>query len=72
MYLKRNLGYPKSVIISNDVKPNIMDSAELITYRNENNSLDLIQDWIFWTDYAESLVPKGKCSYFFLDVSPLK
>jgi hypothetical protein len=40
-------------------------SAELETPKHKNRDQDLIKDGIFWSDYAESFVPKGKKVFLF-------
>ena len=43
----------------------LMVSPKLNTHKNGISNVDLIQDSIFWSDYAESLVTKGKLRYPF-------
>ena len=43
------------------------NKSEEISQKHKTKSLELIQNGIFWSDYAESLVPKGmlfsSCSF---------
>ena len=42
-----------------DINLYAANKSEKTSRRHKNKSLELVQNGIFWSDYAESLIPKG-------------
>ena len=57
--LKRN---PDKGILQryNELNLYVSNVSDKTVQKQENKSLELIRNGIFWSDYAESLMPKGK------------
>lgn len=55
---KRNsdIGIPQR---HKDINLYASNKSEKTSRKHKNKSLELVQNGIFWSDYAESLIPKG-------------
>jgi hypothetical protein len=48
--------------LNKSVSMNVSTKSE--SGKDKSINTDLVQDGIFWSDFAESLVPKGKIAFF--------